>query len=323
MSLAITVVIPAYNAAAFIGDAVHSVFTQTRLPEEVIIIDDGSTDATPQILESIGKNVPPGTSLRIIHQQNAGVMAARNRGIAEAHGDWIAFLDADDAWFPEKLHRQTKLLETLNTPALLCCGMVTFWRDLPAPTTILCETLPTQVSTEQLLQRNYIGTSTVLLPKASLVAVGGFSAHYNHAEDWAVWLRIAASVLPIWRMTEQLGAYRMTPNALGTRNPGYLRDVEIRIIKDFVREHDLHIPKRVVRQALAGNHIRTAFNYDSIQRFGDAAIEIMHSIATWPMTLPEYSNGKRLYRLHLLCRLLWNYVNSAQLTVMHASVRDQ
>ena len=270
-------------------------------------MDDGSTDQTPQILENLGQTVPHGTTLRIIHQQNAGVMAARNRGIAEARGDWIAFLDADDAWFPEKLQRQTNLLATLSTPALLCCGMVTFWRDLPAPTSILCETLPTQVSIEQLLQRNYIGTSTVLLPKASLLAVGGFSAHYNHAEDWAVWLRIAATGLPIWRTPEQLVAYRMTPNALGTRAPGYLRDIEFRIIKDFVRERDCHFPKRVIRQALAGNHIRTALNYAAIQRFGNAAIEIIRSISIWPITLPEYSKDNRLFRLRLLCGLLLSF----------------
>ena len=299
----ISVIIPVYNAAPYIADAVRSVFSQTRLPEEIIIVDDGSNDETPQILESLRQNVPHGTALDIIRQPNAGVMAARNRGIAEATGDWIAFLDADDAWFPEKLHRQTIFLETLNTPALLCCGSVMFWKELPI-SPVISNVTPKLVNIEQLLQNNSVGTSTVLLPKSSLLAVGGFSARYNHAEDWAVWLRVATTGLPIWQITEPLIAYRMTPNALGTRDPGYLRDVEHRIIKDFVREYDSHLPQRVIRQALAGNQIRTAFNYVAIQRFGCAILELLRSIVIWPLMLPEYSKGKKLFRLRLLYSFL-------------------
>lgn len=312
MSPAISVVIPAYNAAAYIGDAVRSVFTQTCLPAEIIVVDDGSKDQTPQILENLGKNIPHGTALRIIHQQNAGVMATRNRGIAEARGDWIAFLDADDGWFPNKLRRQTQFLKTLGTPALLCCDSVVFWTEPPAAPVNFDNPPPKPVRIDQLLQRNYIGTSTVLLPKAALTSSGGFSGRYDHAEDWAVWLRIAATGLPIWQMPEQLVAYRLTPNALGTRPPRYLRDVEIRVIQDFVREHDCNFSRRVIRQALACNYIRTALNYDAIQCFSDAASEIMRSIVTWPFSLPEYSKANRLLRLRLLCRLSLNFLSQFQ-----------
>lgn len=298
----ISVVIPAYNAAGYLRDALNSVLTQKRHADDVIVIDDGSKDNTGEVAQSFGNRI------RYIRQENAGVMVARNRGIAEANGDWIAFLDADDAWFPDKLRRQTQFLETLGTPALLCCDSVVFWTDPPPPPGNSVVPAPSRVNIEQLLQRNYIGTSTVLLPKTALTASGGFSGRYDHAEDWAVWLRIASTGLPIWHMQEQLVAYRLAPNALGTRPPRYLRDVEIRIIKDFVREHDCHFPLRVIRQALAGNHIRTALNYDAIQCFYAAAGEILHSIITWPITLPEYSQGKSLLRFRLLCRFLLSFL---------------
>ena len=284
----ISVVIPAYNAAAYIGDAVRSVFAQTRRPEEIIVVDDGSTDQTTQVLESLQKTTPSGTVFQIIRQQNAGVMAARNRGIAGARGDWIAFLDADDVWFPEKLQRQTNLLETLDTPALLCCDSATFWTDLPTPPISCTDKAPTQLSIKQLLQRNHIGTSTVLLPKAALTAIGGFSDRYNHAEDWAVWLRIAATGLAIWVMPEQLIAYRMTPNALGTRPPDYLRDVEIRIMTDFMHEHDCHLSKRGVQQASAAIHFRCAISFQKSGNPTAALRETMHSAWQWPFTLTEY-----------------------------------
>jgi glycosyltransferase involved in cell wall biosynthesis len=95
-----TVVIPCYNAAPFLGAAIESVLNQSQSPLEILVIDDGSTDRSAAIAESYG---PP---VRVVSQKNQGESIARNRGIDEARGDWVAFLDADDVWLPEKLERQ-------------------------------------------------------------------------------------------------------------------------------------------------------------------------------------------------------------------------
>lgn len=101
----ISVIIPTYNRANCIRDAVNSVLAQSYTDYEIIVVDDGSTDSTDEVLKAYGG--------RIIYayQENAGVSAARNRGIKEARGGWIAFLDSDDEWLPEKLSRQMECLE--------------------------------------------------------------------------------------------------------------------------------------------------------------------------------------------------------------------
>lgn len=101
----ISVIIPTYNRAHCICDAVDSVLAQTYANYEIIVIDDGSTDDTPSVLAAYGDRI------HVIRQANAGVSAARNTGIAAATGDWIAFLDSDDEWVPTKLERQMKCLE--------------------------------------------------------------------------------------------------------------------------------------------------------------------------------------------------------------------
>ena len=95
-----SVVIPAYNAESYLADAIDSVLSQTYGQIECIVVDDGSTDATGQVIEGYGNRVRP------LAQENTGVSAARNLGIAEAVGEFVAFLDADDVWAPEKLERQ-------------------------------------------------------------------------------------------------------------------------------------------------------------------------------------------------------------------------
>src|SRR5262245_4518179 len=98
-----SVIIPAYNAERFLRQAVESALAQSYPNVEVLVIDDGSTDGTRQLADELAK---ADGRLRVITQQNAGVGAARNRGIAEARGKYIAPLDADDFWYPEKLARQ-------------------------------------------------------------------------------------------------------------------------------------------------------------------------------------------------------------------------
>jgi glycosyltransferase involved in cell wall biosynthesis len=99
-SQTVSVVIPCYNGERFIADTLRSALAQTHAPVEILVIDDGSKDDSARLAESFGAPV------RVIRQPNQGESVARNRGITEATGDWIAFLDADDAWMPEKIARQ-------------------------------------------------------------------------------------------------------------------------------------------------------------------------------------------------------------------------
>ena len=109
----VTVVIPTYNRKGLLPRALTSVARQTRPPDEVIVVDDGSTDDTEGLVR---REFP---DVRYLQQENRGVAAARNRGIREAKGEWLAFLDSDDEWLPQKLTRQ--LDELREQPEFLLC----------------------------------------------------------------------------------------------------------------------------------------------------------------------------------------------------------
>jgi glycosyltransferase involved in cell wall biosynthesis len=98
----ISAVIPCYNAAAYIGETIRSVLAQTQVPDEILVVDDGSTDGSFDVASQFGHPV------RVIRQPNAGECAARNRGLDEVRGGWVAFLDADDVWEPTKIERQAE-----------------------------------------------------------------------------------------------------------------------------------------------------------------------------------------------------------------------
>ena len=104
----VSVIIPNYNYARYVGDAIESVMVQTYSYFELIVVDNGSTDNSKQVLEEFGNKYSP--RLRVIFQDNRGQAGSRNRGIEESKGDLIAFLDADDVWMPNKLEEQVKLL---------------------------------------------------------------------------------------------------------------------------------------------------------------------------------------------------------------------
>ena len=109
----VSVVMPTYNSSAYLPDAIESVLNQTVVPLEVIVVDDGSTDETKRVL------VPYRDRIQYILQKNQGPAAARNRGIETARGDWVAFLDADDIWLPEKLEKQLAYVDQHPRAALV------------------------------------------------------------------------------------------------------------------------------------------------------------------------------------------------------------
>ncbi len=117
--LTVSVIIPVYNGERFLAEAIQSVLNQTLPPDEIIVVDDGSTDGSAAIVAALPS--PPKIDLILVRQPNQGPAAARNRGIVLASGDLVAFLDADDLWQPEKLARQVvQLTQAPNIDAVIC-----------------------------------------------------------------------------------------------------------------------------------------------------------------------------------------------------------
>jgi len=188
----VSVIIPAYNAERYLRETLESVLAQTYRDFEVIVVDDGSTDRTGAIAAGFG---PP---VRCIRQANAGPSPARNRGIREARGALIAFLDADDLWLPEKLAEQVPLFDPSaslgagpqGSVGLVYCHaerMDAEGRPLPTPEA----RKPTGRVLEDFLFRNHCPTSAAVVRRECLERVGGFAEDYIWAEDWHLWLRLA------------------------------------------------------------------------------------------------------------------------------------
>jgi glycosyltransferase involved in cell wall biosynthesis len=119
--ITISVVVPAWNAERYLGEALDSLLAQTRVPTEVLVIDDGSTDGTADVAEKRG---PP---VRCVRREHQGPAAARNAGIREARGELLAFLDADDLWLPAKLERQLEALSAQPSVGIVTTRIRDFW----------------------------------------------------------------------------------------------------------------------------------------------------------------------------------------------------
>ena len=184
----VSVVMPAYNVAWCIGRAIDSVLAQDFRSYELIVVNDGSTDGTLAVLDRYG------ASVTLIDQNNRGMSAARNRGIREARGTYIAFLDADDWWLPEKLSRQVELMT--RRPDLGFCStaarvedgdgrLLNLWRCPDGRSEIL----------ETLFAQNAAiagGCSAVIVRKELLERVGLFDESLRGFEDPDLWMRLAA-----------------------------------------------------------------------------------------------------------------------------------
>lgn len=226
----ISVVIPAYNAEKTIAATLESVLAQSFPPHEVIVVDDGSKDGTPAVVESFAPRV------RLVRQANAGPSAARNNGIRSASGDWIALLDADDTWHPDKLAVQAEQL----------ADDVAFVHCYASPAD--CYTTP--VDFDALWHHNHVGTSTVVLNKALFLELGGFEEDRSFigAEDYNMWLRMAASGRRIVSIHRQLSNY--TP-AEGSLSQQIARVVKAELLNVDAIASMYHIPERKVRQKKA------------------------------------------------------------------------
>jgi len=182
----VSVIIPVYNRAKTIADAIESVFAQTYTDYEIILVDDGSNDNFMKIVAQYGDRVT------CIYQKNNGPAAARNNGIRHAKGEFIAFLDSDDSWLPIKLEKQLKCLEGDPRLGLIGTGYYNCDENLRNP--IRQEIIKmANTEREEILIQNIRPTSSVVVRRVCFEVVGMFNEEMKFAEDWDMWIRIAQS----------------------------------------------------------------------------------------------------------------------------------
>jgi len=218
--MSISVVITSYNHAPYLRACIESALNQTRAPDEVIVIDDGSTDGSRAVIESFGAAIRP------VFQENRGTYAALNAGIALASGDWIAIHNSDDVWEPEKLARQAQIAAACPDAGLVHTGVRYIdaegrpydappganLSDYHAPP--CADALPTMIHSQQVV------ISSVLVSRRVWEQVGGFDARYLGMGDWDFCLRVSQSFpfgfvdAPLTLVRKHAASAGMDPNRL-------------------------------------------------------------------------------------------------------------
>ncbi len=215
----VTAVVPAYNAASFLGDALQSLVNQTYRDLEIVVVDDGSSDGTAQLVRDKFPDVI------LLQQQNLGVAAARNLGIARATGKYITSLDADDRWMPTAVERLVQCLDQSDDRVGLAYAWSAYIDERGQRTGGYIASLVSGAVWSTLLCHNFLGNaSATLIRKSCFDRVGLYEPAFRQqgaqgCEDWDLYLRIARQfefrVVP-----ELLIEYRKVPSSMSSANPG-------------------------------------------------------------------------------------------------------
>jgi hypothetical protein len=297
----ISVVIPVYNEAAVLPRALTSVFAQTVAPAEIIVVDDGSTDDSAAIARTFGERV------RLVQQSNAGVSAARNRGIAECRSELVAFLDADDEWLPEFLENMLRLVHVHPDCSMYCARYTRRFAD-GADVPCVIRGLPDNSPRWSGVLPDYfriasasdppVCSSAVVVRRELLLAVGGFPAGIAVGEDLLTWARLAArrpvafSSVPMARLWQPEDA---VPGVIAraTRVP-QTPDVVGRALRELLPS----VPtgqRRSLRAYTALWHKMRASCYARLGRPGRAIAEMCRAVAFAPFSGALYSGILRSF----------------------------
>ena len=237
----VSVIIPAFDAAAYIHRTLDSVISQTYETIEVIVVDDGSSDATSSIIEEF---VNRDARFQLIRQRNAGVGAARNTAIRKARGKYIAPLDADDLWVPEKLEKQVACMEQRGNEA----GLVYCWSRLIDKQGNFLRNQHPQIAEGRLRQTlvsgNIVGNASVPLFRATaLEKVGLYLTRADQGgaqgcEDWDLSIRIAEA-FSVYVVPEFLVGYRQTNSSMSAQAEGMAASFTVVLRRSRQRNGDL------------------------------------------------------------------------------------
>lgn len=273
----VSVVIPAYNAERFIRKTLDSVLAQTYPVSEIIVVDDGSKDSTCALVESYGGRV------RLLRQKNAGPSTARNYGTRTSTGELIAYLDADDAWHPEKTAKQVAALQS-NPKAVLCyTGLLNFNEEegveFPSPPTPL-----NRLRSELRIRNPRIVPSSVLVRRSAFNQFSGFDPALKGSEDWD--FAIAMLELgPFVLLEEPLTLYRIASTGLSGDADHMFKETEKMLARRLL--HGLSGPSRWMwrRRILSYHALTAALNARAAGKTSRERHYITRSVLEWPSPL--------------------------------------
>ena len=215
----VSIIVPAYNSAATLGETLHSVAAQTISDWEVVIVNDGSTDGTAAIAGEFARR---DERIRILTQANGGESAARNAGIAAARHEWLLFLDADDWIAPAYLERLSAALSADPSLDAIHCG----WARVACDGTQVIEQYrpPNGDLFPTLARRAAFAVHACIVRKSLVDSVGRFDTTLGKSPDWDLWQRIARAGAKFGSVPEVLAYYRMTPHSASLDAEQMLRD---------------------------------------------------------------------------------------------------
>jgi glycosyltransferase involved in cell wall biosynthesis len=294
----VSVVIPTYNYGKYVVETVENVLNQTYRNFEIIVVDDGSTDDTRERLKAYADRI------RYVHQENQGCAAARNTGIQAASGEWIAFLDADDLWHPQKLEVQMAYLAKHPDIVLLAANHL---EDLSGgwPAIDIDHELPAEsISVEDIVTRSRFGPSCVLTRKDCFAESGAFdSSLAPGAEDRDMWIRIA-SLFPAAILRAPLWWYRIHGSSMSYHAENMIRSERQVLEKTFAANQLLRKNWPVRLQTFSYFHRSAACMYDTAGMHSRALGQIIWSIVVWPFPLSARVQITPLERLKILVVIL-------------------
>lgn len=304
LSPKVSVIIPTYNRAHLVKDAVESVLNQTYQDFELIVIDDGSTDNTREVL-AVYKD-----KLTYIYQENQGRSAARNHGIKLAQGEYIAFLDSDDVWFPDKLERQVPVLESAPPDVVLVHGykcIVDQNLQLVPGWELKLRKLYTSAEKREETYENYLHsscnfTSSILVRKTAIIEIGCYDILIRTLEDLDLYLRLLLKGYNFAFISEPaLIKYRCHENNTHLRNSnyGYVQVYEKHLTECLKLGDSIKITnaKKLLYQGLAKAHYRLGNYHQSRDYWQKAFIsnwETAFSISFWKQYFGSFIRQKVL-----------------------------
>jgi glycosyltransferase involved in cell wall biosynthesis len=274
--MSISVLIPAYNASAFIAETLESALRQTLPADDILVVDDGSTDDTAAI--AAGFPAP----VRVISIPNSKLGAARNFGISQIQSEWIALLDADDIWRENKLERQMEELRK-HPEADICYaghqpfsttqGVRTFHSPVLGP--------PCERVRQSLLRAAIFLPSSVIMRRSKLLEVGGFSPDPGVAEDWDLWLRLRRAGVQFAACPEPLLLYRVHSKSI-TSDKSNTWAKNAKTYREQVVPQ-LHVPDRWIAPARYFSGYKVEIAYSLRDKGDPRCLSVMTaSILQWP-----------------------------------------